>query len=518
MPFIVEDADRVVRFIEQLKHTKDPWYGVSFDLLPWQRELVMDVFGTVKKDGYRQYNTAYLEVPKKNGKTDLAAALGLYMTCADGERGAEVYGAAADRQQASIAFDVAVEMVEQSPALKKRIKLVLSQKRMVYKPTNSFYQVLSAEAYSKHGFNVHAVIFDELHAQPNRELFDVLTKGSGDARMQPLFFLITTAGDDPNRTSIGWEVHQKAIEVLNGTKQIDNFYAKIYGVAEDEDWEDEANWIKANPSVGHNLRLETFRQWYKEAKGNPAEERTFRQLRLNQWLKFKTTKWVSLDQWDATAGIVIPEKLRNRRCFGGLDLSTKIDITAYVLVFPPEEAGQKWEVLWKFWIPEDNMKERVKKDHVPYDRWVREGFIKTTPGNVIDYDFIEKDILRSRDLYDIQEIGFDPWNAQQVATHLDDEGLTMVEVRQGFKSMSPPMKELEAFIIGKKITHGGNPVARWMFGNLEVKMDENENVRPVKSKSTERIDGIVALINAMARGILDEDNESVYEKRGTITG
>lgn len=510
-------ADRAVAFIENLKHTKDPWYGVNFDLQDWQYEFISDVFGHVKTDGYRQYNTAYLEVPKKNGKTDMAAACGLYLTCADGEHGAEVYGAAADRQQASIAFDVAVEMVDQSPALKKRIKLVLSQKRMIYLPTKSFYQVLSAEAYTKHGFNVQGVIFDELHAQPDRELYDILTKGSGDARMQPLFLLITTAGDDPDRKSIGWEVHQKAVEVLNGTKHIDNFYAKIYGVAEDEDWEDEANWIKVNPSVGHNLRLETFRQWYKEAKGNPAEERTFRQLRLNQWLKFKTTKWVSLDKWDATAGIVIPEKLRGRRCFGGLDLSTKIDITAYVLVFPPEEPDQKWEVLWKFWIPEENMKERVKKDHVPYDRWVKEGFIQTTPGNVIDYKFIEKDILRSRDLYEIQEIGFDPWNAQQVATNLDDEGLVMVEVRQGYKSMSPPMKDLEGFIEGKKINHGGNPVARWMFGNLEVKMDENENVRPVKSKSTERIDGIVALINAMARGILDEDTESVYETRGVIT-
>lgn len=507
-------ADKVITFIENLKHTKDPWYGVNFDLLPWQHEYVSDVFGTIKNDGYRQYNTAYLEIAKKNGKTELAAALGLYMTCADGERGAEVYGAAADRQQASIAFDVAVEMVEQSPALKKRIKLVLSQKRMIYKPTNSFYQVLSAESYTKHGFNVHAVIFDELHAQPNRDLYDVLTKGSGDARMQPLFFLITTAGDDPDRTSIGWEVHQKALEVLNGTKKIDNFYAKIYGVGDEEDWEDEANWIKANPSVGHNLRLETFRQWYQDAKGNPAEERTFRQLRLNQWLKFKTTKWVSLDAWDATAGMVVPEKLKGRRCFGGLDLSTKIDITAYVLVFPPEEADQKWEVLWKFWIPEDNMKKRIKNDKVPYDRWVREGYIKTTPGNVIDYDFIEHDILQSRDTYGIQEIGFDPWNAQQVATHLDNEGLTMVEVRQGYKSMSPPMKELEAFIKGGKINHGGNPVARWMFGNVEVKSDENDNVRPVKGKSTGRMDGIVALIIAMARAILDEDNTSVYDHGG----
>ena len=514
MPFDKAKADRVITFIENLKHTKDPWYGVKFELLPWQREFISDVFGTVKPDGYRKYNTAYLEVPKKNGKTELAAAVGLYLTCADGERGAEVYGAATDRQQASIAFDVAVDMVDQCPALKKRIKLVLSQKRMIYLPTKSFYQVLSAEAYSKHGFNVHGVIFDELHAQPNRELYDVLTKGSGDARMQPLFFLITTAGDDPDRTSIGWEVHQKAVDVLNGRRKIDNFYAKIYGVEEDEDWEDEENWKKANPSLGHNLRIETFRAWYQEAKGNPAEEKRFRQLRLNQWVKFKTTGWVPLTKWDATAGLVVPEKLKGRKCYGGLDLSSKTDITAYALVFPPEEAGQKWEVLWKFWIPEENMKERVRKDHVPYDRWVREGFIKTTPGNAIDYDFIEKEVLKSRDDYDIQEIGYDPWNAYQVAQHLTDEGLVMVEIRQGMKSMSMPMKELETLILSKMIQHGGNPVARWMFGNLEVKMDENENIRPVKSKSTERIDGVVALINALARAIVHEEHTSVYETRG----
>lgn len=506
-------ADRAVAFIESLKHTKDPWYGVNFDLQDWQYEFISDVFGHVKTDGYRQYNTAYLEVPKKNGKTDMAAACGLYLTCADGEHGAEVYGAAADRQQASIAFDVAVEMVDQSPALKKRIKLVLSQKRMIYLPTKSFYQVLSAEAYTKHGFNTHGVIFDELHAQPDRELYDILTKGSGDARMQPLFLLITTAGDDPDRKSIGWEVHQKAVSVLKGTKKIDNFYAKIYGVDESADWESEEEWKKANPSLGHNLRMETFRAWYQEAKGNPAEERLFRQLRLNQWMKFKTTKWISLEKWDESAGMVVPSLLKKRKCYGGLDLSSTTDISAYSLVFPPSDDDPLWRVLWEFWIPEENIKARVQKDGVPYDAWVKSGLIKTTPGNVIDYEFIHKEVVRTRDLYDIQEIGFDPWHALQLSLKLDDAGLNMVEVRQGMKSMGPPMKALGKLVLGKELAHSANPVARWMFGNLEVKIDENENVRPVKGKGIERIDGIVAMIMGIARAIVHEQ-ENIYNQRG----
>jgi DNA-binding GntR family transcriptional regulator len=232
--FDQDKAERTVKFISLLNHTKGVWYGQPFELLPWQDKIIRDVFGTVKEDGYRQYNTAYVEVPKKNGKSELAAAVALYLTCGDGEWGAEVYGCAADRQQASIVFDVAVDMVEQSPALKKRIKPVLSRKRLVYMPTGSFYQVLSSEAYTKHGFNVHGVVFDELHAQPNRQLYDVMTKGSGDARIQPLFFLITTAGTD--RNSICFEVHQKAEDILRGKRMDPTFYPVIYGIEEGEDW------------------------------------------------------------------------------------------------------------------------------------------------------------------------------------------------------------------------------------------------------------------------------------------
>lgn len=508
-----ERADDAVRFIRNLRHTKARWAGVPFTLLAWQEKIIRDIFGTVKKDGLRQYKIAYVEIPKKSGKSELAAAVALYLLFADNEPGAEIYSAAADRQQAAIVFNVAATMVRQCPALAKRCKIIDSIKRIVVPGSNSFYQVLSSDVPTKHGLNVHGVIFDELHAQPDRKLYDVLTDGSGDARTQPLFFLITTAGDDPDRVSIGWEVHSYAKAVLDGTKVDPTFYGVIYGVDDEEaNWLDEDVWRQANPSLIRTvdgqevgtIRIETIREAVVKALDNPAKERTFRQLRLNQWVKNKASKWISLEHWDATAGMVDPEKLRGRQCYGGLDLSSSVDLTAYCLLFPPVPEDELWRVLWWFWIPEENMKVRVERDKVPYDRWVRQGFIKTTPGNVIDNAFIRREVVASRDRHHIQEIGFDPWAALQLSLDLTDDGLTMVEVRQGYKSMSPAMKEIQKLIIAKQLAHGGNPVARWCFGNLEVKQDENENIRPVKGKSTQRIDGFVALVNATARAILHE--------------
>lgn len=531
--FNQDKADHVINFIKQLRHTKGRWKGVPFSLLPWQEKILSDVFGTVRESGYRQYNTAYIEIGKKQGKSELAAAVALYCLAADNEWSAEVYGCAADRKQASIVFDVAVDMVDQNPTLRKKIKPILSQKRLVYMPTRSFYEVLSAESYSKHGFNTHAVIFDELHAQPNRGLYDVMTEGAGDARMQPLFFLITTAGDDPDRASIGWEIHSHAVDVLTGVRQDPTFYACIYGIDREEkriwkgqeyeiikgdiDWKSEEVWYKVNPSLNHTVSLEKVREHFNRAEGSVVREKNFRWLRLNSWEKIKTSKWLGLDFWDLCKGKVDMTKLEGRPCYGGLDLSSKIDMTAFVLLFPPDDINKKWIVLPWFWLPEDNITERVEKDGVPYDEWVQKGFLQTTPGNVIDYQFIEQFIIKLADKYRIQQIGYDPWNAMQTAVKLEDEGLTMVEVRQGFKSMSPPMKEIEQLTMGKKIIHNGHPVLRWNIGNVHVKMDENENIRPVKSKGTERIDGLVAMINAMNRAMLEEDTESIYSKRGILT-
>lgn len=522
-------ANKVIKFVKGLRHTKGKWAGVPFSLLPWQVQAISDIFGTVRDNGRRQYNMAYLEIAKKQGKSELCAALALYGLCADGEWSAEVYGAAADRQQASIIFDVAVDMVDQNATLRKHIKPVLSRKRLIYLPTRSFYQVLSAEAYSKHGLNISMSVIDELHALPNADLFNVLTEGAGDAREQPLTLVVTTAGDDPDHETIGWSIHKMAIDILTGAKVDPTFYAMIYGIdrenkriwtgrehmaAEEIDWESEEVWKLVNPSLGHTVSMDKVIDQFTRAKGNPAREKNFRWLRLNSWEKIKTNKWLGLDFWDLCKGKIDLEQLKGRPCYGGMDLSTKIDMTSFVLVFPPDDINTRWIILPWFWVPEDRVKERVESDHVPYDTWVKQGYMKTTPGNVIDYAFIEKEITGLKDIYDIKEIGYDPWNAMQTAIRMEDIGLTMVEVRQGYKSMSPPMKEIEQLVLGKKIQHGGHPVLRWNVGNVETKMDENENIRPVKDKGTERIDGLVATINAMARAMLHEDNTSVYEKRG----
>ena len=509
-------AKRTVDFINCLKHTKGKWRGQPFELLPWQETVIRDVFGTVKENGYRQYNTAYVEIPKKNGKSELAAGVALYMTCGDNEWGAEVYGCASDRQQASIVFDVAVDMVEQCPALKKRIKPVMSVKRLVYKPTNSFYQVLSAEAYTKHGLNVHAVIFDELHSQPNRELFDVMTKGSGDARTQPLFFLITTAGTD--RHSVCFEQHQKAEDILQGRKIDPTFYPVIYGASDDEDWSSEDVWRKANPSLGHTIDIEKVRNAYLSAKDNPAEENIFRQLRLNQWVK-QSTRWMQMEKWDACGFPVDEREVLGRECYGGLDLSSSIDITAFVLVFPPRNDTEKYILLPYFWIPEENMRLRVRRDHVPYDVWEKQGFLHTTEGNVIHYGFIENFIDDLGKKFHIKEIAFDRWGAVQMVQNLEGLGFTVVPFGQGFKDMSPPTKRLMELVLEKNIAHGGHPVLRWMMDNIFVRTDPAGNIKPDKEKSTEKIDGAVATIMGLDRAIRNGGNStgSVYDERGILS-
>ena len=510
-----EKADHAVDFINCLKHTKGRWRGVPFELLPWQDRIIRDVFGTVKENGYRQYNTAYVEIPKKNGKSELAAGVALYMTCGDGEWGAEVYGCASDRQQASIVFDVAVDMVDQCPALKKRMKPVMSVKRLVYKPTNSFYQVLSAEAYTKHGLNVHAVIFDELHAQPNRELFDVMTKGSGDARTQPLFFLITTAGTD--RNSVCFEQHQKAGDIILGRKIDPAFYPVIYGASDDADWSSEKVWYQANPSLGHTIDIEKVRNAYLSAKDNPAEENIFRQLRLNQWVK-QSTRWMQMEKWDACGFPVDERELLGRECYGGLDLSSSIDITAFVLMFPPRDDTEKYMILPYFWIPEENMRLRVRRDHVPYDVWEKQGCLMTTEGNVIHYGFIENFIDGLGKKFHIREIAFDRWGAVQMVQNLEGLGFTVVPFGQGFKDMSPPSKRLMELVLEKKIAHGGHPVLRWMMDNIFVRTDPAGNIKPDKEKSTEKIDGAVATVMALDRAIRNEGNSggSVYDDRGIL--
>ena len=507
-------ADRAVAFIECLRHTKGTWAGEPFELIDWQEQIVRDVFGTLKPNGYRQFNTAYVEIPKKQGKSELAAAVALYLLCGDGEERAEIYGCAADRQQASIVFEVAADMVRMCPALNRRCKILAATKRIVYLPTNSFYQVLSAEAYSKHGFNIHGVVFDELHTQPDRKLFDVMTKGSGDARAQPLYFLITTAGTDVH--SICYETHQKAKDILEGRKTDPTFYPVIYGAEQDDDWSDPKVWRKANPSLGITVQMEKVRAAYESARQNPAEENAFRQLRLNQWVK-QAVRWMPMEKWDACKKDFKPEDLEGRPCYGGLDLSSTTDITAFSLVFPPTESDDRYYVLPFFWIPEENMAARVLKDHVPYDLWERQGRIITTEGNVIHYGFIERFIEKLGEKYNIREIAFDRWGAVQMTQDLDGMGFTVVPFGQGFSSMSPPTKELMNLVLSGRLAHDGNPVLRWMMDNVCVRTDPAGNVKMDKAKSTEKIDGAIATVMALDRAIRNQGgSESIYDSRGLL--
>ena len=510
-----EHADFAVNFIQCLKHTKGTWAGKPFELIDWQERIIRDLFGILKPNGYRQFNTAYVEIPKKQGKSELAAAVALLLCCGDGEERAEVYGCAADRQQASIVFEVAADMVRMCPSLNKRVKILASQKRLIYLPTNSFYQVLSADAYSKHGFNVSGVIFDELHTQPNRKLFDVMTKGSGDARMQPLYFLITTAGTDTH--SICYETHQKAKDILEGRKIDTTFYPVIYGADESEDWSDPKVWKKANPSLGITVPIEKVKDAFNSARQNPGEENAFRQLRLNQWVK-QSVRWMPMEKWDACAFPVSEDYLEGRVCYGGLDLSSTTDITAFVLVFPPLDEEDKFQILAFFWIPEENLELRVRRDHVPYDIWERQGFLLTTEGNVVHYGYIEKFIEKLGERFHIREIAFDRWGAVQMVQNLEGMGFTVVPFGQGFKDMSPPTKELMKLTLEQKIAHGGQPVLRWMMDNIYIKTDPAGNIKPDKEKSTEKIDGVVATVMALDRAIRcgNDSSESVYDGRGIL--
>lgn len=506
-------ADRAVNFIQSLKHTDGVWYNKPFELLDWQEQIIRDVFGILKPDHYRQFNTAYIEIPKKQGKSELAAAVALLLTCGDFEEGAQVYGCAADRNQAKIVFNVAKKMIALNKYLSRHLKVCESKNRIEY--GNSFYQVLSAEAYSKHGFNIHGVVFDELHAQPNRKLYDVMTKGSGDARKQPLFFLITTAGDDTN--SICYEVHQKAKDILEGRKIDETFYPVIYGADQDDDWTSPDVWKKSNPSLGVTVGIDKVRAACESAKQNPSEENSFRQLRLNQWVK-QEKRWMPMLKWDACKVDFNPEDLEGRECYGGLDLSSTMDITAFVLVFPPTLNDEKYYVLPYFWIPEENMSQRVARDHVPYDLWNRQGYLKTTEGNVIHYGYIEQFIDDLGKKYNIKEIAFDRWGAVQMTQNLENMGFTVVPFGQGFKDMSPPTKELMTLVVGQKLAHNGHLVLRWMMDNISVRTDPAGNVKMDKSKSVEKIDGAVAMVMALDRAIRNGGVKvgSIYDERGLV--
>lgn len=527
-----------------------------FQLQPWQRSVVMQFYGCQTYDDrqrvIRQFQYLYLEVPKKNGKSEISAGLGLYHLLADGEERAEVYCVAADKDNAGIVFTAALYMIEHSPMLKRikdqgKIKIVESQKIIRYLPTNSVMKVLSSEAYSKHGYKPSCVIFDELHAQPNRALWDIMTFGAGDARRQPVWIVLTTAGDDPDRGSIGWEVHTTALDILRARGQApvpldengepeayeDNplWLPVIYGMSiltgDDDDAiaqidiYDEAVWRACNPSLGVTVPLRTVRAEAREARRSAAKEKLFRWLRLNQWISVKAVGWVPLTIYDKTQ--IGPSTVKERKawvlehlvgktCYGGLDLSTTTDLTAWVLIFPPQAGLDTWVALFEAWRPLEGVLEAEQRDHVPYRDWERAGFLHLCEGDMIDYSEVEEAIHYAVDVYDLKLVGVDPYLSrtltQRLMTQTEDfPGVNVIEIPQTMLSMSPPMKELERMIRAREMLHVHNTCARWCFGNVRCAVDGNENMKPMKNRSIGRIDITVAWIIAVAAWMQDKNRK-----------
>jgi len=511
--FDEKHAALAVNFFEKLlRHTKGEFAGQPFELLDWQKdEIIKPLFGWKRKDnGLRRYRTVYVEVARKNGKSSIAAGLAALLLLMDNEPGAEIYSAAADRDQARIVFNQAKAMIENSPELKKRTEIYSNT--ITVPKTRSYYRVLSADAPTKHGLNAHGVIFDELHAQPNRDLWDVLVTSTG-SRRQPIIFAMTTAGYD--RESICWEIHEYARQVRERIVDDPTFLSVVYAADEDDDWLDEKVWEKANPSLDVTIKREYLRNEAKKAQNIPAYQNTFRRLHLNQWTQ-QETRWLDMTYWDACGEPIHEKLLEGSICYGGLDLASSSDIAAFNLCFP-NQSGEPEQYIWLpfFWIPKENLMERVRKDRVPYDAWVRDGFVTATEGNVIDYGYILRDIERLGERFNIREIAFDRWGAVQISQTLEDMGFMMVGFGQGYKDMSPPMVELMRIVLDGKLRHGGNPVLRWMADNLVVSTDPAGNVKPNKAKSREKIDGITAGLMSLDRAMRHEQPKiSVYEKRG----
>jgi phage terminase large subunit-like protein len=510
--FDEQAANKAVEFIEELcHHTKGEYAGTPLILEPWQRAIVRALFGWKRADGTRRFRRAYIEVPKKNGKSTLGAALGLYLTSGDEEDGAEVYSAAADRQQAGIIFDQASDMVEVEPELSSRFGVYV--RHLTFPERRSVYRVLSSDAPSKHGFNIHGTLFDELHTQPNRELWDTL-KGGGASRRQPLLIAFTTAGYD--RSSICWEQHEYAEKVLAGLVEDDYFFAAIYAAGPDDDWTDPATWRKANPNLGVSVKEDFLREECNAAKESPAAQNTFRRLHLNQWTE-QATRWIDIAVWDENAGEVDAVELLGRPCYAGLDLASTMDVAALVLLFPPiEELERLYRVLPFFWVPEETAALRSRRDRVQYDTWIRSGAMLATEGNVTDYGVIRQTIRELAEQYELRELAIDRWNSTQLQTELGEDGITVVPFGQGFASMAAPTKELERLTLERRLAHGGHPVLRWMASNVAVKTDPAGNLKPDKSRSTEKIDGIVALVMALGRATLTTNTQSVYETEGMM--
>lgn len=505
-------AEHALRFFGFLKHSKGEWAGQPFELSGWQQFLIWCLFGWKRADGLRRFRTAYIEVPRKNGKSTLSAGIGLYLMVADGEPGAEVYAAATKRDQARITHSEATRMVKASPALGRMVKTYRDNLHIL--ATAAKFEPLGADSDTMDGLNVHGALIDELHAHKTRAVVDVLDTATG-ARRQPLIFEITTAGYD--RASVCWEHHEYSRQILEGTIQDDAWLAYIATIDEGDDWQDPAVWAKANPNYGVSVKPDDLQRKADKAAKMPAAQNGFLRLHLNVWTQ-QSDRWIDLDLWDANAGEVDEDALAGRVCYGGLDLSSVADLTAWVMAFPRAGDPDEVDILARFWCPASRLTDSANQYQAQYQAWAREGWLQVTDGDAVDYGFIKRQILEDASTYRLIDMNVDRlFQGYQLSMELADEGISLFGMGQGFISMAAPVKEFERRLLEKKLHHGGNPILRWMAGNVAVKQDPAGNLKVDKAESQGKVDGIVAMVMALDRAMRQEKpKRSVYESQGLM--
>jgi len=507
--FDAERAERVCRFIELLPHIKGRWAGSSMRLEPWQSFLLTTVFGWVDRQGRRRFKTAYVEVPRKNGKSQLSAGIGLYLLAADGEPGAEVYSAATTRDQAKIVWETAKRMVERTPGLRRRFGVETSAHSIHVLETASWFRALSRDQGGNlDGLNVHGAIIDELHAHKTRDVWDVIETATG-AREQPLIWAITTAGF--NRAGICFEQRDYVCKLLDGVHRDDETFGVVYTIDDGDDWADEAAWIKANPNWGASVIPDDIRRKARKAMEMASAQTNFLTKHLNVWVNADTA-WMDMRAWQRCAdpGLDLDD-CEGLPCWIGLDLASKVDVACMAILF---RAKDHWRLFVRHYLPED-VAEEGRNAH--YAGWAREGRITLTPGNVTDYGYIEDDLRALAARFPVQEVAFDPWQAAYLANRLMQDGLPMVELRQTVQTMSPAMKELEALVLEGRLRHDADPVMEWMMANVVAHLDAKDNIYPRKSLPEQKIDGVVATIMALSRALAAQERKpSVYEERGAV--
>jgi len=489
--FDPDDAQYALDFFPFCKHSKGQWAGTPLELEGWQAFVTVSLFGWKNEDETRRFRTSHIEVARKNGKSTWVSGLALYGLAADGEPGAEVYTAATKKDQAKITFDEAARMVAASPALSVRIKQV--KNNLSIPGTACKLEPLGADSTKQDGLNVHFGLVDELHAHRTSGMWDVLCSALA-ARTQPLMLAITTAGFD--KTGYCYQQREYALKVLSGEVEDDSFFAIIYTLDDPEkEWLDEYTWIKANPNLGVSVSLKYLQDECRKAREIPSAKVNFLTKLLNVWTD-AAEAWVNMERLDACIQAFELEDLQDCELVGGLDLASVSDISAFVLILKKDG---KVYAKFLFYLPEETAQARWKKNQVPYPQWAEKGYIKLTPGNICDYNFIKADIKALMDRHRIVDIGYDRWNASQLVIDLQDDGAPMTEVGQGFVSMNPAMKEFERLYLSGNFIWDGNPVFRWMAGNLQVALDPAGNMKPDRKNSREKIDGMAALFDALAR-------------------